>query len=233
MHDTSYATAAPQEESTPRMERSAAASWKRSDSGLLSMCTQTCAQRRSQTAQALTAGGVPASSQAAGRLSATAGSVLRANTSGSEAVHERSRAGSRHALGEAVATPETEGRGGDSRAVAAHSHHRMMRMLASEQCKLPPAKGRMRNDVRVFRVDATAQVPPPFSLRLSNSLDFVSVSTVREFQALPVHARLRCHLNSSQEGTLNDLQVAVAACKLLGTRFCWVCLHCCTFAIVS
>lgn len=117
---------------------------------MLAMCAENCARRRSATAQAFGAG-VHTSYQYSGQLPSVG---PKQSSSG----YSIELAGAREKVRSttAEATPALE-RGADSRAVAAHSHHHMMRMLASEQQQLPSAK-HYKGESRPSRVDPAAQV---------------------------------------------------------------------------
>lgn len=136
------------------MEHSKSVLLRRSDSGLLAKCAQSCAQRRSQTVHALTAGGLRVSSHVPGKLSAVQGPMPSANAGDADVAGFREASSSTRWTAEAQTASSSE----ESRAAAANCHHQMMRMLASEQRKLPPAPRRDRNFVRRFRMDSAAQV---------------------------------------------------------------------------
>jgi hypothetical protein len=144
--------------------------WRQfSDGGALAQCAETCAQRRSQVSMAIVSGGQRAAPQPPAQLPSVAAQRPSASSKSAEL------AGFRDADSSTVV--EARGVGQDiSRAVAAHSHHQQMRMLASEQQQLPAA-GRL-GARGASRADLTAQVLPlnrPFVPLISVWLNCVSV----------------------------------------------------------
>lgn len=170
----------------------ASLSRQHSAGGTLAQCIETCAQRRSQTIQALISGRLPPSyhqhSTSEASSSIRRPGKLPCLTSDSKtpksSVFGRSEeddadistAKSRSALLDTRAG--SVARGVDSRDVAATSHHRVIRMLASEQGQLPSASNTRQDLVRVARLDTAAQV---------------RFSAVQKFEFLPGSGHHACH----------------------------------------